>query len=48
MMTKCNLYNAVSCVNSYNYSTWKLIAWWPYTQSGVSYRCNPEVDEYKC
>ena len=33
----------MSCVNCYNYSTWKLLAWWLYIQYGLSYRCNPYV-----
>ena len=33
----------VSCVSCYNYSTWKLLDWWLYIQSGLSYRCNPYV-----
>ena len=28
-------------VNCCNYSTWKLLAWWLYIQSGPSYRCEP-------
>jgi hypothetical protein len=33
----------VSCVNCYNYSTWKFLAWWLYIQSVLSHRCNPCV-----
>ena len=31
----------MSCVNCYNYSTWKFLAWW------LSYRCNPAMNYCK-
>ena len=42
-MIKHNLHNAVSCVSCSSYSTWKLLAWWLYILSGLSYGCNPYV-----
>ena len=35
------MYETLGTVNSYNYSTLKLFAWWLHVQSGLSYRCNP-------
>ena len=40
LMVKYNLQNAVSCVKCYNYSTWKLLAWWLCIQCGLSCRSN--------
>ena len=33
----------MSCVSCCNYSKWKLLAWWFYIQSGLSFRCNSYV-----
>jgi len=35
------------CVSCYNYSTWKLLAWWLYIQSVLSCRCNFAMNWYK-
>ena len=37
----------VSYVNCYDYSLWKLPAWWLCIQFGLSYGCNPAMNYYK-
>jgi hypothetical protein len=43
-----SIYKVLSVVHCYNYSTWKLLAWWLYIQSGLSCRFNPMLVFHMC